>query len=553
MDTISRGAKPFNPQAMSRVWFGVAAVGAILTGLLVASRWDLVTASTTKILGLGVILGWLTLVVIYYAWAIQRYGQNFGLTDEEWKLLYPEIYTTSEEELRHYRTRRAALRQRQYAGADDESSDTPPSADAEVPVWLASAPTQNPYANDSFGLPPGTVRGTLALTAVVVFLVIEMVNLFDGSSESTHGQGITAFMMVLAFYFGAKAMDVFREPGGASGGTSEAAPASARGGAEVAAPVFKPAVPSSERPALPAPLRESRLAASVVAGAASPAQPARDVAAMTGGLTTADTLPKRVLALTASFETGRPFPDCFGVLAGNFDGNGISFGTLQWNLGAGTLQRLLLEMKQRFDAQLQGAMGTLYPPLCAMLEMKTTREQVAWAERIQRTRKTATGVLWVVEDAWRAAFNALGQTEGMMQLQVDAAADRYGRALGWCRDWSLTTERAVALMFDIGVQNGRLERGEVLAQVEADIAQLPTSLEPLDAEVEKLVIIATRRAGACAAAWRKDVLDRKLCIARGQGVVHSRRYDLQREFAVGLRPFAAAPQAPAGSTTLAMP
>ena len=46
-----------------------------------------------------------------------------------------------------------------------------------------------------------------------------------------------------------------------------------------------------------------------------------------------ESLNYRCLALTGSFETGRPVPDCFAGISGDFDGQGLSFGALQWNLG----------------------------------------------------------------------------------------------------------------------------------------------------------------------------------------------------------------------------
>ena len=49
----------------------------------------------------------------------------------------------------------------------------------------------------------------------------------------------------------------------------------------------------------------------------------------------------RCLALTGSFETSSPPPDCFAGLAGDFDGQGMSLGVCQWNLGQGSLQPLL--------------------------------------------------------------------------------------------------------------------------------------------------------------------------------------------------------------------
>ena len=55
-------------------------------------------------------------------------------------------------------------------------------------------------------------------------------------------------------------------------------------------------------------------------------------------------LAARCLAITASFETGVGAPDCFCGISGDFDGQGISFGVLQWNFGQGSLQPLLREI-----------------------------------------------------------------------------------------------------------------------------------------------------------------------------------------------------------------
>ena len=45
----------------------------------------------------------------------------------------------------------------------------------------------------------------------------------------------------------------------------------------------------------------------------------------------------KCLALTGSFETNSPVPECFAGLSGNFDGQGLSFGVLQWNFGHDSL------------------------------------------------------------------------------------------------------------------------------------------------------------------------------------------------------------------------
>ena len=52
--------------------------------------------------------------------------------------------------------------------------------------------------------------------------------------------------------------------------------------------------------------------------------------------------------------------------------------------------------------------------------------------------------------------------------------------------------------------------------------------------MKKLESIANRRAEAANPRWIDDVRRRKLCIARGGGVVHNITYDLEQQFGIRL-------------------
>src|SRR6185436_15536936 len=204
-----------------------------------------------------VMLVWLGLVVAYYVWAIRRYAVNNGLSDHEWKVLYPALYA-GELEMARYQKLNQELLETQRALSEAGVKQAP-----------FVVPQDNPHASDSFGLPPGTVRGTLALTALVLFLSVEVVNLFHKGMETQADQLITAFMMVLAFYFGSRAVEVLqtrqkaRVPEAASEGTEASATASddateppARAAPE--APAAEPAALPLERPMMPAHMQELR-------------------------------------------------------------------------------------------------------------------------------------------------------------------------------------------------------------------------------------------------------------------------------------------------------
>jgi hypothetical protein len=236
----------------------------------------------------------------------------------------------------------------------------------------------------------------------------------------------------------------------------------------------------------------------------------------------------RCLALTGSFETGASVPECFAGLAGDSDGQGLSLGALQWNLGQGTLQPLLHEMVDRHRSLCQDLFHEHFQVLVALL-MSPPAEQMAWARSMQDRR-------FQVLEPWRGLLKSLGRTPEFQAIQIRHATHIHGRSLELCAAYELTTERATALMFDIMVQNGSISP-LVRAQIEKDFATLSLPGDPLEAEVARMRIIANRRAAACRPEFIEEVRRRKLTIAEGQGVVHGIPYDLEQQFGLRLLRF----------------
>jgi hypothetical protein len=104
-----------------------------------------------------------------------------------------------------------------------------------------------------------------------------------------------------------------------------------------------------------------------------------------------------------------------------------------------------------------------------------------------------------------------------------------------CRTYGVQSERAVALMFDIKVQNGSIN-AVVQAQIQRDFANLDPLLSADDLEVARLQIVANRRAEAANPRWVEDVRARKLTIANGSGNVHGRQYELAAQYGIRLQP-----------------
>jgi hypothetical protein len=239
----------------------------------------------------------------------------------------------------------------------------------------------------------------------------------------------------------------------------------------------------------------------------------------------------RCLALTGSFETGAGIPDCFAGVSGDFDGQGISFGVLQWNFGQGSLQPLLKRMLTEHPERSRAIFHDRFDIILSILNGKKA-DLMAFARSIQHPTRH------FLYEPWRGMFKSLGRTDEFQGIELNAANSICRAARQFCADYGLWSERAVALMFDIKVQNGSIN-STVKGQILADFRSLSSNVGEEESEVERLRIVANRRADAAKARWREDVRARKLCIAIGKGTVHGIPFDLEEQFGIGLRRVAA--------------
>jgi len=130
-----------------------------------------------KHIALLILLLWFAGLGAYYAWAIYFYNINLGLTNESW----------------------AELKEKNKISPDAAST----------------APVRNPHADETLGLPKGTIRGTLALTLLVggLAMTIAALGMKNSISEDTFLVDNfdffkTAFLMMIAFYFGNKSLEM---------------------------------------------------------------------------------------------------------------------------------------------------------------------------------------------------------------------------------------------------------------------------------------------------------------------------------------------------------
>jgi len=241
---------------------------------------------------------------------------------------------------------------------------------------------------------------------------------------------------------------------------------------------------------------------------------------------------QRCLALTGAFETSTGFPDCYCGLTGDFDGQGISYGVLQWNIGQGTLQPLFSDML----AGHSDIMANIFHDNLDALEnmLASPREaQLEWARSIQDPNRH------LVFEPWKGLFHTLGTTPEFQGIQMNHAERIHQNALDLCRRYAVKTERALALMFDICVQNGTISTATE-SIIRADFDAIPAGADPMAIELARLQAIANRRAEAALPRFVEDVRARKLTIANGQGTVHNLQYNLEEQFGIRLQSMAEA-------------
>src|SRR6202035_6119141 len=77
----------------------------------------------------------------------------------------------------------------------------------------------------------------------------------------------------------------------------------------------------------------------------------------------------------------------------------------------------------------------------------------------------------VLQEPWLGMMISLGRTPECQAIQIAHASNLYQQAICLCSEYGLTSERAVALMFDVAIQGGSIG-GIVKARIFADFGRL---------------------------------------------------------------------------------
>lgn len=278
------------------------------------------------------------------------------------------------------------------------------------------------------------------------------------------------------------------------------------------------------------------------------------------------------LNISGSFEEA----EAWNIISNNFDGQGVSLGLLNQCLGQGSLQPMIIElrnkdpdsylqtmnqdkanlMNQMLDkwasqpnvdniltlrnlgfSEIDSDEGISEATGIAINDIRALRifgqsaiasrnqQSVDWAKRNIYSDKKGL----VFKDDWKAALQRLADLYAYRSVQLENAISLHSDAMSLFNHFGMSQLRSYLFFFDLEVQNGGIS-----APVVKEIDQ---SLEKMNqpTETQKLYEILRIRLKYVKKEWVKDVKARKSSLIEGFGLVHERHRDFSAEYCADLR------------------
>jgi hypothetical protein len=256
---------------------------------------------------------------------------------------------------------------------------------------------------------------------------------------------------------------------------------------------------------------------------------------------------KAALQVTGHFEDSA---DPLGAVSGDFDGMGISLGVLQWNIGSGSLQPLVLPLGRAAVVDAMPHYGVDLWNACS--------SDIARGLAIVRGWQVGA----TLRPAVKQELNAFTGGPVFVPRQIAAAQAVAARAAAAASDWVQASGDRPAVdkalfcwFFDVYTQNGGLKgltfddvrafiaangvdraddvicdwlaaRGEADAGFRDSLKNAALWRNAVEAGRLPLLVLSYLRALRARTEWRGDVLNRKATIAVGSGWVHLERHEL---------------------------
>lgn len=235
------------------------------------------------------------------------------------------------------------------------------------------------------------------------------------------------------------------------------------------------------------------------------------------------------LQMTGSFE-GKGFTE----VSGNFDGQGLSCGILQWCYGQGSLQQKILRPYIAKYGSIDG-LG-IFPGSVDVTASMSAGNAIAYAKL-----HMLSGIK--VKSNWNVAWEKFLARLDVTDIQMTAAKDVLDRAHTMAENWGMgKSPRAICFFFDIVTQNGSIQIGKPVASRASAMSYSGVATNKKNRSIwadaissapdEQLILFqaAYLRARKSNPQWFQDVFSRKGSIALGVGVVHGATMSLNPKF-----------------------
>lgn len=277
------------------------------------------------------------------------------------------------------------------------------------------------------------------------------------------------------------------------------------------------------------------------------------------------------LNITGSYEGNRGW----STISNNFDGQGISLGIFQQNLGQGSLQRLLVKadrlhprmFSEYFSQQQRASLSFMlnawrdgrrfnlsgdglrvpasideelasnslaqFPnPTDMDYESEFLNDGFIFTKASSSVNQFS--VDWAVKNLyysngrtfkpeWKRAFQRLAGDPRYISLQLELGNWIHKKAMSFMELYEVRELRSYLFFYDIIVQNGGINE-ETRQDYLADIAGKELT------ENQKMKILLVHRVKRSKERWRADVMARKFTILDGFGLVHKKNRNFSEEF-----------------------
>lgn len=245
------------------------------------------------------------------------------------------------------------------------------------------------------------------------------------------------------------------------------------------------------------------------------------------------------LHITGSYENGEP---AYDGLTGNFDGQGMSVGVLQWCAGQGSLGNLIAKMVEMSSVEFVDA--CFNTPVTQMIGMSGSQQkQFVLNNFLPDGMKLSPEAV----SQWQTLLN----TDVSINAQVDLASSGVlAKAMRYAAQYVQDGDqnvRVIAFFFDVVTQSGSMKngRGSVVPYQEGDsiisdqavalattkskkTATLWASIIQSDPLANLLLHYAYQRALLSKPEYVWDALSRRGAIACRTGVVHGKLFDFNQ-------------------------